>query len=270
MNHLKKILGLVTVISCFSILGYQAWSQKEAILKINWQFDIKSGVLLLLLLILVFPINVLSWHILTKAVGMKISLRQNFRGWMLSNFGRYLPGSIWQYIGRAYFVNQLEKGKIKSISLVVMEILLSLFTGTAMAYFGLGQIIFLYIAISLGIVTILFCRKLKINLKYFTMLVFLFCTQFVIAGLILGVISNLSYLLAIGIYATGWMTGYLVIFAPAGLGVQELALTNLLSQWIPLGQGVATALALRVCFWLAEVCTLLFVFVYAKNEAKHD
>lgn len=270
MKYIKKILGVITVASCFSILGYQAWSQREAILRINWQLDFGNGVLLLLLLALAFPINVLSWHVLTKAVGMKISLRQNFRGWMLSNFSRYLPGSIWQYVGRAYFVNQAEKSKIKSISLVIVEILLSLFTGNGMAYLGLKTPLFLYLTIGLGLVTVLFCKKMKISFKFFGALIFLFCTQFIIAGLILGILSNLPYLLTIGVYSAGWMMGYLVIFAPAGLGVQELALTNLLSQWIPVGQGIAVALALRVSFWVAEVCTLLFVFLYAKNESSHD
>ncbi|MBN2289239.1 MAG: hypothetical protein JXQ83_07890, partial [Candidatus Glassbacteria bacterium] len=72
--------------------------------------------------------------------------------------------------------------------------------------------------------------------------------------------SDVGFAAATGAYAVGYIIGFLVVFAPGGLGVRELMFAGLLASALG-GQGPATvvALASRVWLSLAELVPLALV-----------
>ena len=60
--------------------------------------------------------------------------------------------------------------------------------------------------------------------------------------LLVPVHSGMSLLLSVGGYALAWSVGFLVVFAPGGLGVREVVLVTTLTPLV--GAGTATAVAL--------------------------
>ena len=60
--------------------------------------------------------------------------------------------------------------------------------------------------------------------------------------LLVPVHSGMSLLLSVGGYAFAWSVGFLVVFAPGGLGVREVVLVTTLTPLV--GAGTATAVAL--------------------------
>lgn len=55
-----------------------------------------------------------------------------------------------------------------------------------------------------------------------------------------------AYLVAVGAYALSWAAGFLVVIAPAGLGIREAAMVLTLSRVMPLADAAAVAAASRV------------------------
>lgn len=92
-----------------------------------------------------------------------------------------------------------------------------------------------------------------------------FFLQFVCGGLVLFFLSRSVVDLTldlmpvfVGIYAASWLLGYISIFAPSGLGVQEIILATLLSSYMPFPLAVALAILFRISFLSSETLALVF------------
>jgi uncharacterized membrane protein YbhN (UPF0104 family) len=64
-------------------------------------------------------------------------------------------------------------------------------------------------------------------------------------------------LLAIGSYALSWVAGFLVVIAPAGLGVREAALVLGLRSVLPASAALAVSVLSRLLMTLADVLLAL-------------
>lgn len=70
--------------------------------------------------------------------------------------------------------------------------------------------------------------------------------------------ASLNWLQHAAVFALAWAAGFVVIFAPAGLGIRESALTLLLGRWVPAGDALAIALLSRLCWIAAEAVLIAF------------
>jgi hypothetical protein len=78
--------------------------------------------------------------------------------------------------------------------------------------------------------------------------------------------AQMTFLEAAGIFALAWCVGFVIVIAPAGLGVREAALAALLLPYLPLGQALGAALAARLWWTLGEA--LFIVLSVAWNSGK--
>ncbi len=71
--------------------------------------------------------------------------------------------------------------------------------------------------------------------------------------------AELPVIFASGVVAASYLIGYIVFFAPAGVGAREGAFLLILSQAMPLAQATLIAFASRVWFTAAELIPLTFI-----------
>lgn len=282
MQYLKTTLWLATII----FVGYYFFS----VITQNWQqlvnLRFRGSSLDLILLVLsaavIYLTNSLSWHLITKALGMKLSYWDNLQVWVLSNVSRFIPGAIWQYAGRIYLAG--EKGMSKTVAAACLQIeaLFTLFAGSlvillilnswvppdgfsvqlmSLLTFGLTAL-FLLVFTNRGMLKIfshllekilkkeIYLEQIALPLPWLPTILASFLMQFVVDGAVLFFLTrNLVdlplnlYPIFIAVFAISWMTGYLSFFAPSGLGVQEVTMTALLILFLPIPAALAVVVA---------------------------
>jgi uncharacterized membrane protein YbhN (UPF0104 family) len=79
--------------------------------------------------------------------------------------------------------------------------------------------------------------------------------------------SNLTWLQAAGVFSLSWCAGFVVVFAPAGLGVREATLSLLLGSFIPSGEAIAIALLARLWWTAAEALYILVSVIWMSRTA---
>lgn len=285
---LKKILPFVLIIIILIFLFFRVFSEwseiKVHILNIN---SINIAIAIFLSVPLYF-LNAFTWHLLTKAVGVNLPFKKNLRIWLFSNTARFLPGGFWQYPSRIYLLDKQKVTKVEATASLLLEALSNLVVGAMVVL-----VIFLFtpniikidklfwvliFTISLPLIIYLVKTKIPKKLKIFKSvkiskrtLALLFITiflQYFFAGLTLFILINSVIPISItlipilvGIFTASWLLGYIAVFAPSGLGVQEVSMATLLSFYIPFSLAGFLAILFRVVLLLAEALVLFFVFI---------
>jgi hypothetical protein len=196
------------------------------------------------------------------------------RTWMLSNMGRYLPGSVWHLVGRVMIGEAAGVQKSSGALGVVLEQALQLLSallivGASLPFWQsdsiVGQYAWVAWFVPLGLIAIhprLFfpilntaLRKigrapLPDTLSYISLLRYTlyYCGVHLCNGLaLLAVVVALGQPLStapvvLGAALFAWTLGYLMILAPGGLGVREWLVTEALAP--VMGRDVAAVAAL--------------------------
>lgn len=80
--------------------------------------------------------------------------------------------------------------------------------------------------------------------------------------------AQMPWLHAAGMFALAWCAGFVIVIAPAGIGVREATLTLLLSSYLPLSEAVAIALLARLWWTMAEAPFILFALLWVSRQAE--
>ncbi len=81
-------------------------------------------------------------------------------------------------------------------------------------------------------------------------------------------LRQLTWLQAASIFALAWCAGFVVVLAPAGLGVREAALSGLLAAYIPLSEALSVALLARLWWTLGEALFILIALAWASINVR--
>ena len=214
----------------------------------------------------------------------------------LSQLGKYLPGSIWQFVGRAaaYRGRGAEYGQIRDALLVeslwivagsalvglvltgpgVVDIVTGSLNPT-IAWWLAGAVSLCVVGGTAGLVwkRELAARYVRLSLPSVRVL----AVQAGIwssLGLAFWVLAracgfDISPVFATGLFAAGYAMGFLVPFAPAGLGVRDGILTLGLLPYIPAGEALAVTILARLVYLLVDVgLVVLQEPVFAVIEAR--
>jgi len=229
-----------------------------------------------------------------KTVGTlhhSLPFRKVFRVWFLSALGRYLPGTVWQYLGRVVLSERIGVVPTVTVASLGLEtgfmllsagLVWSLTLPWQVPSLGLPQGNWPLLFLPVGLVALhpaVFGRvfngglrllkkpPLKIDLTYpqilgfvglYAGLWFLFGLAFFLFANSLTALGWNRYLPMTGVFALSWVIGMVSIFAPAGIGVREGVLSVLLVEYMPEPTAIFVALLSRVWMTLAElVCALV-------------
>lgn len=220
-------------------------------------------------------------RIAARRSGIAIGYVDATRLYNLSQLGKYLPGSIWQFVGRAAAYRShlgASYGEIRDSLLTE-----SLWVAGAASMVGVAlcgvplwrfmrdkapESLIWWLAglVALGAVAtvVLFIWRRAWLLRYLRSAVPTPRVMLVQAGVwfLLGMSFWIlvracdmpaGLLFSIGLFAGGYALGFLVPFAPAGLGIRDAVLTVGLLPYAPAGEALAVTVIARLVYLAAEL-----------------
>ena len=222
----------------------------------------------------------------------------------LSQLGKYLPGSIWQFVGRAAAYRNLGASYAAIRDALLVE---SLWIVAGAGVFGLvltgpGMVAALVsgslmpgllwwlaagslIAALGGVALALWKRSLIVHFARICVPSFRAAAAQAFIWLSLGVSFwvlahacglEVGLQTAIGLFAVAYAVGFLVPFAPAGLGVRDGILTLGLLPYAPAGEALAVTMLARMVYLVVDVGLVLLqepahtVFARMKHFSASD
>jgi len=229
-----------------------------------------AGAMVCVLLALYATMRV--WRLLLAGLGSPLPASAASRILFVGQLGKYLPGSVWPILAQMQLGNAHRVPRHRSASASVLTMALSLLTGLLTALvtlpFVAGATPYLWaFAAAPVLMTCLHPRVLNRLMGRLLRLArrppldrpltgrvlaralaWSFASwvgnglQIWLLAVRLGAPPGKGALLALGGFAFAWCVGFLVVFAPAGVGVREVLLVTTLAP--VLGSGAATAVAL--------------------------
>ncbi|PIE53030.1 hypothetical protein CSA37_03720 [Candidatus Fermentibacteria bacterium] len=254
-KHLKTILRiLLFLLTAFAVYTIQKngsdwleqareyqWSPNPLMLSI-------SGVLLSFSLVF----TPLGWALISRNMGSNASMKELFAAWYASQLGRYIPGKIWLFAGRAGFLKARGMGTARAAATTALELLFTvasvgLITVTVSLFFpeAMPEAGFRTAAALSGSAALLLpllhpvqrylCRKKGIEGDFLpgpaitAKTVLLFTGFWIMRGFALftllkgagieGIKPAASLLAA----PLSWFAGYIAVMVPGGIGIRETA-----------------------------------------------
>ena len=220
--------------------------------------------------IFLFVFRVLTWRRILQGLGCTIPVAAASRIWITSELARYLPGAIWQVVGRIYLAKPYGvRGTITSVSQILelaIFLLANILVAVAcMLYFGVKHLdgaarTWLYIAMCVAPILLVLLhpkvfygiinrvvRKLgkpevesRIGgVELLALLgwnVFGLLWQSLALYLILQPALGLKldwWWVVAGAYCLAWTAGFLAVWAPGGIGVRELVFVTAMRVALP-------------------------------------
>lgn len=216
--------------------------------------------------------------------GIGIGYLDAFRLYNLSQLGKYLPGSIWQFVGRAAAYRNLGAGYGPIRDALLCESLwivagaaavgllltgpgiVSILTGSLSSFVGwwlLGG----FATVSSAVVAAALwkrdvlgryarlampsVRAVLVQAGIWSTLGLAFWVLTRACGLDVGVPF------AIGLFAAGYAVGFMVPIAPAGLGIRDAVLTLGLMPYVPAGEALAVTVMARLVYLAVDLALAL-------------
>ncbi|MBO9517036.1 MAG: hypothetical protein J7493_03110 [Porphyrobacter sp.] len=162
---------------------------------------------------------------------------------------KYLPGSVFQYLGRQVggATAGLEHGRMarSSVTEVLLHLVASFSVAVVCLLLDMAPIVALTVAGAMGIAAYSSRRSLVTSLVWQFAAFFGFALAAVLIGAtVLPAGSSLFHFA--GLFLLAWLAGFVVPIAPGGIGVREAALLALAGAHLPAANLLAAVLALRL------------------------
>ncbi len=242
-----------------------------------------AGALLSVLAALVATMQI--WRVLLAALGSPLPARAAARIMFIGQLGKYLPGSIWPVLAQMELGTAHKVPRHRSASASVLTMLLTLLAGLLVALVTLPFVrgstsyrwVFLAAPVLLAclyppVLNRVLNRLLRLArrpaleqpltgravagaLAWALVSWVCFGLQIWLLIIRVGAPYGTGALLAIGAFAFAWCVGFLVVFAPAGVGVRDVLLVALLGPTIGVGSATAVALVSRVLLTAGDLIT---------------
>jgi uncharacterized membrane protein YbhN (UPF0104 family) len=268
-------IGVVLVAAGFVFFHY--WPQMRDGLARMSGWLIAASLLLTVLAKLVLGENA---RLAAGRCGLDLSYPVAIRLYNLSQLGKYIPGSIWQFVGRAAayrqrgakFANIRDSLLLESLWVVGSALALGLVLAGSRAvtflsrqsaapvlYWFAGLVLLAALCLLAGMIW-----KRHVLVRYIRLLVpsprlsiVLLLTWALLGAafwvLIAAVGIHVGLIYAIGLFALAFALGFLVPIAPAGLGVRDGVLAVGLLPYGPLEDALAVMVVARLVYLLVEV-----------------
>ncbi len=241
---------------------------------------------------LTYGLLIQAWRQVLLGWGQSLGYASAVRIWCLSNLGRYLPGKLWAVAALVMLARRRGiEGWTAAASALAMQ---ALAVGTGVIVVAVGvptaaSPVQLVAAATVSIVAVtvlvwepLGARTVRLikpatkfrSLSAGTALAAAFVTllSWVLYGAAFWFLSqglfgptDLTLLIAVGVFGAGYIVGLLALFAPGGIGVRELVLVALLSPVIGSGAALALSVASRLLLTGTEVTAALAALWLSKT-----
>lgn len=301
LKIIKRILPIIIVGLIFIFLIKYLISNWGNIPFENLHFNTLFIVISFLALTVHFMSYSKSWQEVMKSLGSDITFAQST--WMIATtqIAKYLPGRVWYMVGRVYVgKNEKLKGEDLALSMVLETCLLIVTSSviflicTVLAgnYKG-ANIIIAAVLVVIAIVvihpkiltwitniilrvlkrpkielTVTYVQILRISIYFFGLWIAqIIGFYFLVNSIFQLPISNI-FLLA-SAHTLSWIIGFVVLFAPSGLGVREGVLTLMLSTVMPTPLAIAISFISRVWITIFEIAVFFIGLLIRRKDKKN-
>jgi len=296
----RKIVGTVIVSIVFFFIGKIAYREWDKISGYDWYPSPRWFIASIFLLLGVYLMGGFGWTLVLRMLGVKIAGAKGVSIFLLSLFGRYIPGGVWSALSRVYLCRLEGIPDSRSAVSVLLEQTYPVvsaglvFAVSLLFWDDTGPVlrvlpalvllplffVFLHPRPFLKIVNPVLAKfgrgPIHLSLSFNQMLILAgyYSLQWVVTGGAFYLFIRAFYPLGgyyipilCGIYAISFTAGYLAFFMPAGLGVREGVLTILLSLFIPMPVAIGVSLLSRL--WLIGVeIVILLVFLINRETRR--
>jgi len=296
----RKIVGTVIVSIVFFFIGKIAYREWDKISGYDWRPSPRWFIASIFLLLGVYLMGGFGWTLVLRMLGVKIAGAKGVSIFLLSLFGRYIPGGVWSALSRVYLCRLEGIPDSRSAVSVLLEQTYPVvsaglvFAVSLLFWDDTGPVlrvlpalvllplffVFLHPRPFLKIVNPVLAKfgrgPIHLSLSFNQMLILAgyYSLQWVVTGGAFYLFIRAFYPLGgyyipilCGIYAISFTAGYLAFFMPAGLGVREGVLTILLSLFIPMPVAIGVSLLSRL--WLIGVeIVILLVFLINRETRR--
>lgn len=249
--------------------------------------------------LVVFAIGcqITAWMIMTRALGITVNPMAVYQNYTLSFIPKYIPGGVWGYLSRNEWMLRDFNVKYSTSNLLsILELSVSIFINILLIAAALVQmnskvsvvllIPLLFLLVIFGWICFQYIgKKMKnkipaafvdldllprISLKTWltnSLLFFIYWFSFGIAMWLLCSSQKGIPIITpddriwgfVGVYCISWLIGFLVLFAPSGLGIRETSINILLNGYlsVPSNTAALTAVIMRVLSVVGEFVWIL-------------
>jgi uncharacterized membrane protein YbhN (UPF0104 family) len=265
-------------------LGRVLYSNWEQIRQYQWQFHLPLLLGATISLIGSFLLDIAIWRYAITRMGERITLPHALRLYFAAGLAKYIPGTVWQFLGWFYLAQREGISKIVAGTSIILCQALSALAGALLAlaaFLAYGsqdvvrQLVPLLLILPAALIVLqprfigallnwglvrLGRKPINLSLSFRDLVaIFVFyLLSYVLWGLALFLFTNALTTLSwsnfapfLGVFPAAYALGLIAPFAPAGLGVREGTLTILLSFFVPLP--IATVIALLTRPWMMTV-----------------
>ena len=286
--RLPRLLGFLALGASLAYLGIVAWRHASAFPPVTWSARAAAAVagatgLYLIMLVA----GATAWLLLLRSVGAVAPPASVLAVCGLAQVGKYLPGNVGQYLGRAALARRYGIPLHKSALTIVFETTGLIVTAAACALLGgaggspaslaapwkIVLLAALAMAAPFFLVYILerwFPETLRKRLGVARLprpsavtlggCLALYALSFACGGLLFELLARglfdagtaVSWAQVVPAFALSWVAGFVTPGAPAGLGVREALLVAGTAPLYGPGTALSTALALRLITLLGD------------------
>ncbi len=292
----RTIAALVVAVASFLFLGFGLYRNWQELAQYEWSMDYRY----LLASSAIYPLSFLLiasvWSQVIGRLGGFSDYCGNLEIYCASGLAKYIPGTFWYVLGRAYFYEK--KGIAKSLTALgsLWELALAAFSGLVVylplmlyarqAYTGPLNYLLLLL-VPLGLVVLhpagfrgVLERVLKERARNVGVIrgrdslawTALYALAWLLGGLAFYLQTRMIFPLpvahlpaAASFLVISGVISHLAFFIPAGLGIREVSLSLLLSTLVPFGIAVVIALVFRLWMTVSEVFWAVVVLLVCRN-----
>lgn len=298
----RKLLGVVFTVLATVFFISRVINNFQDIPPINWNIGlINIFVLSVILIVISIGNNGLIWQRLLSDQGTKVSLKWTQAIFLITQFGKYLPGNVGQHLGRVYMAKQAGIPLAVTLNTILIEVVWSVGIGAGLALLSLqffvdSKSLNAFLKINPAVLFLIFVilcflpwlcirivnsffpgfaqkysggdKILEPGLK--TALIV--GVQFIFDFLVMGVILYLQARWFFGhmggniieltcLFSIAWIAGYIVPGAPAGMGIREAMMVFLLTPDYGSGLAIGLSITLRITTTLGDGLAFLIGFL---------
>jgi len=248
-----RALRVVWVMSALGFLFYFLFTRWSTVVELMHALSVWQPVLSLTLLVAGKLAYSEVVRLTLRALGRQAGFRQAFHAYSISQIGKYIPGSIWQFVGRYDIYRGYGLHSRHVVELLVLEnalmLALALLVGSPAAIkIGvpiitlippLGVAVTGVVAVAAILAALIFLPGLSTRLatlvevswrdrRLFFRVSATFLAMWILLGLSAYVLfarePGVSLPYVVSLFALSYVIGFAVVFAPAGFGVREAVL----------------------------------------------
>lgn len=294
-RQIKKYLPILRIIGSILGLGlvfFQVYKSRHYLISFFQTFGQNSNSFFSFLIILVAIIIQISiWFMIMRLFDVRIKYFEALLGYSLAFLPKYIPGTFWGYLSRNEWLNA-DFGIERKTSTLASAFELFFIAGATAFMAGLyylpqsllGYFVLFVIILASEILLLHLFQRKPINLPFLSSAalkpipslkilvlnlssigvwfvyglgIFFLSTDRPIAMINLDWLGNVfQYGVS---FSLAWLTGFLVLFVPSGIGIREGVLANLISvnEGWAIGKAYQIALVFRLVISVSEISLAL-------------